>query len=320
MKKQTIVIWLGFILISLACSLGTPEEAVISESRPVSFEVQTATPTTEIIVQTPTSTKSTDDDLVLSLDSAPTYTPNPDTTPTLIPVPTDTPVIIPTDTPTVEAIEVVTTTEVVPDTEVLTDTAESAPEAVNPPVVEFTGELDPPINGGEWDFEADFVLWENPYGDCSGALVGAGWTAFVEDGPYGSSCMGENLYPGDVQSGAKSQEITFDFIAANSGILRTFDTIPGHRYEISAYAKHVRSVAPVQMALGVDFTGGLEWTAETIQWFAWQDPAEDVWTTTTETVTATEEKTTLFIKGFHPSGDQGGKTYIDNVSITHLGP
>ncbi len=29
---------------------------------------------------------------------------------------------------------------------------------------------------------------------------------------------------------------------------------------------------------------------------------------------------TIFIKGFHPMAEQGGKTVIDNVNITDLGP
>jgi hypothetical protein len=149
--------------------------------------------------------------------------------------------------------------------------------------------------------------------------VASGWVAFVEDGQYGSSCMNENLYQPNVFSGLKSQEITFDFIAANSGILRPIPTKVGHRYKIVAYAKHDHSIAPVQMALGVDLSGGTDWTAETIQWFAWDSDPEDTWNPTEEIVTATGEVMTIFIKGFHPQGDQGGKTVIDNVSVTDLG-
>jgi hypothetical protein len=149
--------------------------------------------------------------------------------------------------------------------------------------------------------------------------VASGWTAFVEDGPYGSSCMNENLYQPNVFSGLKSQEMTFDFIAANSGVLRTIPTKVGHRYNIIAHAKHDHSIAPVEMALGVDLTGGTDWTASTVQWFAWDGAAEDTWIPTEETITATGEVMTIFIKGFHPMADQGGKTVIDNVSVTDLG-
>ena len=181
-------------------------------------------------------------------------------------------------------------------------------------------EPDPPLQGGDWDFETDFIPWPNPYGEpCPGARVASGWTAFVEDGQYGSSCLNENLYQPNVHSGLKSQEITFDFIAANSGVLRTTPTKVGHRYNIVAHAKHDRSIAPVEMALGVDLTGGTDWTAASVQWFAWDSPAEDTWNATEETITATGERMTIFIKGFHPMADQGGKTVIDNVSVTDLG-
>jgi hypothetical protein len=179
---------------------------------------------------------------------------------------------------------------------------------------------DPPLQGGDWDFEADFVPWPNPYGEpCPGAAVASGWTAFVEDGPYGSSCMNENLYAPNVFSGRKSQEITFDFIAANSGVWRVIPTKPGHRYSIKAHARYVHSLSPIQMALGVDMTGGTVWSAETVEWFPWDQGGEDVWVATEETVTATGESMTIFIKGHHPMAEQGGKTVIDNVSVTDLG-
>jgi hypothetical protein len=57
-----------------------------------------------------------------------------------------------------------------------------------------------------------------------------------------------------------------------------------------------------------------------VQWFAWDGAAQDEWVETEETVSATGEQMTIFIKGFHPMADQGGKTVIDNVSVTDLGP
>jgi hypothetical protein len=74
------------------------------------------------------------------------------------------------------------------------------------------------------------------------------------------------------------------------------------------------------MTLGIDLTGGTAWNVETVQWFPWKDGAEDTWVQTEETITATGEKMTIFIRGLHPMADQGGKTVIDNVSVTHLGP
>jgi hypothetical protein len=203
---------------------------------------------------------------------------------------------------------------------VLTTTATVTKEvtATLPPTRAVTP--DPPLQGGDWDFEVDFVPWPNPYGEpCPGAAVAAGWTAFVEEGQYGSSCMNENLYRPNVLSGQKSQEITFDFIAANSGIFRTIPTRVGHRYSITAHAKHDRSLSPVAMALGIDLTGGTTWNAETVQWFPWDNGAEDTWVATEETVTTTGKSMTIFIKGFHPLAEQGGKTVIDNVSVTDLG-
>ena len=282
-----------------ACLIGGPTATAIPVGRPADFEVQTATPTTNPLLITPT-VEVTEAIAIAPLIDAPTHTPNPNA------------VLLPTDIPV--AIVVTATIEIAPTATLTKEVA-----AVAPPKPRATPA--PPLQGGDWDFESDFIPWPNPYGEpCPGAAVSSGWTAFVEEGPYGSSCMNENLYQPNVFSGAKSQEITFDFISANSGVFRTIPTTPGHRYSVVAYAKHDHSISPVEMALGLDLTGGNIWNTETVQWFAWDGSAEDTWLETEETVTANGEQMTIFIKGFHPMADLGGKTVIDNVSVTDLGP
>lgn len=301
-KKWFISI--GTVLLSVACGLVGETGTAIPPQRPENFEVQTATPTTDPKLVSNQSS-ATEAAIIVPLADAPTHTPDPfqaaaTSTPTLAPTPTAI---------TLEA------------TPVFTPTVDLTKEAVvaAPPISNVTP--DPPLQGGDWDFESDFIPWPNPYGEpCPGAAVASGWTAFVEEGPYGSSCMNENLYQPNVFSGAKSQEITFDFISANSGVFRTVPVKPGHRYSIKAYAKHDHSLSPVQMALGVDLTGETVWHGETVQWFPWDDEAEDAWIETEEVVIATGDSLTIFIKGQHPLAEQGGKTVIDNVSVTDLGP
>ncbi|GAB4416894.1 MAG: hypothetical protein Fur0044_12430 [Anaerolineae bacterium] len=297
---------LATLLPSLACVIGGSGGTAIPVGRPASFEVQTATPTLNPQLAT-SAPAQTEPEVVLPLGSAPTDTPDLNATPTLPPPPPDTSTPIQLITPTLE----------LTPTLALTQEVAAAPPTKPKPVVE----PDPPLQGGDWDFETEFIPWPNPYGEpCPGARVAAGWTAFVENGPYGSSCMNENLYQPNVFSGLKSQEMTFDFIAANSGVLRTIPTKVGHRYQVVAHAKNDRSIAPVQMALGLDLTGGGDWTSGAVQWFPWDNTAEDTWNPTEETITATGESMTIFIKGFHPMADQGGKTVIDTVSVTDLGP
>ncbi len=305
------------LLTSLACLINNTQPTAIPVGLPPDFEVQVATPTIDprLVTVEPTQIKE-ELVVVIPLGDAPTHTPDPNQPAT----PTQTRVVFPTDAP----LTTTTTSTVTPtltSDEALTETAgitevvtlaTTAPQPVSEP--------DPPLQGGDWDFEADFVPWPNPHGEpCPGASVASGWTAFVELGEYGSSCMNENLYQPNVFTGAKSQEITFDFITSNSGIYRTISTKVGHQYNIIAHAKHDRSLSAVQMALGVDLTGGSVWNAETVQWFPWDDGAEDTWVPTEETVTTTGETMTIFIKGFHPAAEQGGKTVIDNVSVTDLG-
>ena len=333
LSKQSLKIaslWGIMMLLSLACGLNPAQSTAIPANRPINFEVQTASPTPNLAEVTATLTPNPQNQ-PLPLSDVPTDTPTAGIPPTQTPLKLeDMPILTETVTPEATTFQNTEQATAIPtqnteqsneitatqNTEQSTEITTTEKATVIP---KFTGELDPPLKGGDWDFETEFVLWENPYGDCSGALVSSGWMAFVQEGEYGSSCMGQNLFPADVQSGGKSQEITFDFIAASSGIYRAIATKPNHRYQIEAYGKHVRSLAPVQLFLGVDTTGGTIWDATTVQWFPWIDPAEDVWTKSEQTVTATGETMTIFIRGFHPQGDQGGKTYIDNVSVTHLG-
>jgi hypothetical protein len=296
----------SLILALLACTLARQTPQPLPEGQQLSFDVQTATPTATI---------------VLILTNAPTHTPDPRATATPLATAT-TPLTStvaggetgePVETPLQETGEA----EATPEPEAPAE--EEAPPPPPPPTVPVA--TAPPLQGGDWDFESNFVPWGNPYGEpCPGASVASGWSAFVEQGQYGSSCFNENLYKPNVFSGAKSQEITFDFIAANSGVFRVIPTQPGHRYQITAYAKHDRSIAPVQIFLGVDLTGGTAWDAGTVEWFPWNEGAEDAWTATEETVTARGTTMTLFIRGYHPMADQGGKTVFDNVSVTDLGP
>ncbi len=303
MKRTLFFVATFFISMLTACLPGGAESTAIPADRPSDFEVQVATPTLAAM-QTASAAPVIDNEpaLILPMSDAPTHTPAPTRPASPAPVITATIALEPS-------------AELLTPTVVITDTATPAP----PPTKPITP--DPPLQGGDWDFEADFIPWPNPYGEpCPGASVASGWTAFVEDGPYGSSCMNENLYRPNVFSGVKSQEITFDFISAHSGVYRTVSVKARHRYTIIAHAKHDHSLSPVEMALGVDLTGGSNWQADTVQWFPWDGTAEDAWLPTEKTVTASSDTMTVFIKGFHPLAEQGGKTVVDNVIINHLGP
>lgn len=317
-KKWWVTI-AGLVLLSLACGLGSGAATALPPGRPASFDVQvaTATPNSQQRRATQAVVEAVPVEIA-PLGDAPTHTPDPNATATPLRLPTSTPTLPPTpttDTETLESVGVALTTE--PDSTTEPEPVEVVSEPSPPPPVE----LEPPLEGGDWDFEAGYVPWPNPHGEpCPGASVAGGWNAFAENGPYGSSCFNENLYQPNVFSGAASQEITFDFIVANSGVFRTIPTQADHRYTIVAYAKHDRSAAPVEMFLGIDYTGGTAWDAETVEWYPWDEGIEDAWTATEETVTASGESMTIFIRGFHPMADQGGKTVIDNVSVVHLGP
>jgi len=155
---------------------------------------------------------------------------------------------------------------------------------------------------------------------CPGWAVAVGWQAFLSPGNPASSCLNENKHLVNVQSGQRSQEITFDFISAQAGIFRQAKTIPGHRYQIEAWGKHVRSQSPVELTLGVDLDGGQDWQADSVTWNPWDETEEEVWVHTQVTVRATGEMLTLFLKGYHPFAAQGGATMFDNVRIVDLGP
>jgi hypothetical protein len=168
--------------------------------------------------------------------------------------------------------------------------------------------------------EAGFVPGTSPLGeDCPGWAVAVGWHAFVAPGTPASSCLNENKNVANIHRGERSQEITFDFISAEAGILKHAQTIPGHRYLIEAWGKHVRSQSPVEVFLGVDLSGGENWQAASVVWYPWDETGEDVWVHTQVTVRAPGETLTVFLKGYHPLAMQGGATLFDDVRVEDLG-
>lgn len=168
--------------------------------------------------------------------------------------------------------------------------------------------------------EAGFVPGASPLGeDCPGWSVAAGWQAFLAPGTPASSCFNENKNPANVFTGQRSQEITFDFISAEAGIWRKAQTIPGHRYQIEAWGKHVRSASPVELSLGIDLSGGQDWQAASVEWYPWDETGEDVWVHTQVIVQASGDVLSVFLKGFHPFAVQGGATLFDGARMVDLG-
>jgi hypothetical protein len=144
--------------------------------------------------------------------------------------------------------------------------------------------------------------------------------AWSSEGNAVAHCIHEYKNPANVKSGQRSQEITFDFISAEAGIYRLAQTIPGHRYQIEAWGKHVRSRSPVELSLGVNLTGGENWQAASVTWHPWNETEEENWVHTQVVVRASGEGLTVFLKGYHPFAAQGGATLFDDVRVADLGP
>lgn len=275
------------------------------------------------VAPTPTKTR-----VVLALA---TNTPQP--TPTLQPSVTLTPSPLPSPTsvqasrspPTPTEKQIVPSATAAPPLPTSTAAlpATAPPPSPRPPTATPTTHSQPPLppqQGGEWDMEAGFVAGVSPLGeDCPGWAVAVGWQAFLAPGTPASSCLNENKNPANVHSGQRSQEITFDFVSAEAGILRPAQTLSGHRYRIEAWGKHIRSESPVELSLGVDLTGGEDWRAASVTWTPWNETTEDAWVHTQVEVRATGNVMTLFLKGYHPYAAQGGATLFDNVQVVDLG-
>ncbi len=225
------------------------------------------------------------------------------------PEPTEaTPAVLPTQAPPTEGAPLPPTATAQPPQPT------SAPQpTARPPL--------PAQQGGEWDMEAGFAPGFSPLGEtCPGWAVANGWQAFVAPGDPASSCLNENKNPDNVHSGQRSQELTFDFIHAEAGIFRQAQTVPGHRYRIEAWGKHIRSASQVELFLGLDPTGGQNWQAGSVTWHPWDETQEDAWVHTQVVVQAQAEALTLFLKGYHPLAVQGGATLFDDVRVIDLGP
>lgn len=292
MKRIYWLIWFALLWVMplWACALARQTPQPGPELQQLAFEIQTATPTSPPL---------------LALAGVPTYTPDPNVTPT--------PAI--TTTLTITGSQIATAalaTEVTPTT-VATPTTPPTPTPTTP--------LAQPVRGGEWDFEGGFEPWTNPFGDgCPGSGLAIGWSAFTTRDQFGSSCFNQTTWQDNVYSGDSAQEITFAYVGNEAGVFKTTSTTPGHRYTIEAFMRREFSPAKVELALGVDVTGGQNWQAESVQWFIWNEDFDNQWSRTEQTVTAASESMTIFIKGFHPYPEPGGAVRLDSISVVDLGP
>ncbi len=301
MLSKNLLCWASLFLFvpSLACTLAKQTPQPSEELQQLSFEIQTATPTTPAVLSlvdpnattvpkpTPTATLVVSQEVTASTEITATQeelgTDEPD------PTPTEETVVIPTNTP-------------IPQ-----------PTATVP--------LAEPLQGGEWDFETEFVSWGNPHGDaCPGSGLATGWTAFTTRDQFGSSCFNKTDWADNVFTGVTAQEITFAYVGNQAGIFKTAPTIPGHQYTIEAHMKLEFSPAEVEVSLGVDLTGNVNWQAESVQWFLWNEAFDNQWSTTEETITAEGEGMTIFIKGSHPYPEPGGTLRLDSIRVVDIGP
>ena len=225
--------------------------------------------------------------------NAPTHTPDPNATAT--PVITATLVVTPTLEPAAAA-EAPAAAQAEPTL---------APTAPPPPTP--TVPLAEPLRGGEWDFEVGFRDWGNPHGDpCGGSGLANGWSAFTTRDQYGSSCMNQTTWKDNVYSGESAQEITFAYIGNEAGIFKTAPTIAGHRYTVEAFMRREFSPVPVEVALGIDLTGGTNWQAESVQWFPWNEDRDDQWARTEVTIAAAGENHDGIYQGIPRLSGAGG--------------
>jgi hypothetical protein len=285
-----------------ACSPGAPTATPAPSATRIVLAIRTNTPLPSPTPQ-PTSSPT-------PTAAPPTETSAPSPTP---PPATDTP-LPPTATATATQ---------PPPTATETEPPPTATPAPPRPTATATPQPQPPLppqEGGAWDMEAGFQPGTSPLGEnCPGWAVAEGWSAFVAPGTPASSCLNENKNAANVHSGQRSQEITFDFISAEAGIYRRAETVPGHRYRVEAWGKHVRSQSPVELFLGLDLGGGEDWQATSVAWHPWDETEEEAWVHTQVTVRASGDAITVFLRGRHPVAVQGGATLFDDVRVVDLG-
>lgn len=136
--------------------------------------------------------------------------------------------------------------------------------------------------------------------------------------------LNENKFLPNIHSGVRSQEISFDYRSGEAGIYRTAEVAPGHRYAVEAWAKYMPSESGLQLYLGIDPTGGDNFSAGSVAWHPWRDMTPNQWVATQETVRATGNRLTIFLRAVHPvaadGGEKpGGNTMFDDVSLVDLG-
>ena len=171
--------------------------------------------------------------------------------------------------------------------------------------------------------EEGFYQWPSPYEGFT-AMIANGWSPLIVlQDPQAPPRLNENKYLPNIHSGEHSQEVSFDWRSGEAGVWRKIDTVPGHRYTVGAWAKYMPSESGLALALGIDLRGG-DFPARTVTWHPWRSMTPNEWIATQETVRATGNRMTIFLRAVHPvaadgGNKPGGNTYFDNVSVVDLG-
>jgi len=146
--------------------------------------------------------------------------------------------------------------------------------------------------------------------------IAVGWQPLIK--VYNADAVprfNENKFPPNIHSGERSQEISFDYRSGEMGLWRAVAVTEGHQYTVEAWAKYAPSPSGLNLFLGIDLSGGEYFEAGSVTWYTWRDMSPDRWVATSETVRATDERMTIFLRAVHPVAEGGGNTMFDNVSL-----
>jgi hypothetical protein len=161
----------------------------------------------------------------------------------------------------------------------------------------------------------------------------AGWTEFQNpppanaEGCYDDYWLGVYMTstPSRVHSGGRAVSYTIHWRTFQAGFYQQADVTSGATYRASAWGhmwstddpETTTSAFPVQMRVGIDPTGGTDWTSSNIQWSPMAD-ARDTYREMSVEATATANRVTVFLYAHPTYCVYQSDAYWDDASLVEV--
>ncbi len=164
--------------------------------------------------------------------------------------------------------------------------------------------------------------------------VADGWGYFYQNGPFSEDGLnvrptfGQEKNSSRIREGATSQAFGMTYSTHNAGIYQQVQVSSGSQVTLSAWAlawsstgddSNVSTGGQYYLSVGIDPTGGTDWSASSVVWSA-ENITLDSWVNLTLSAQAQNSTITVFLRGRAEWKIKYNYSYWDDICVTYTAP